>query len=227
MRCAGTQLEFTIRTHGGRRAGAGRKRQSPRANVPHRPREMHAPHCPVHVTLRAAVIPSSLRAETVFAAIRGALTRASTAAFRVLHFSVQRDHVHLLVEADSAAARVRGIQGLAIRVARAVNRALRRRGRVWSDRHHARLLTSPRAIRHALVYVLQNFRKHGHREAGPDPCSSARWFNGWQGLAARAVGAAPVAAARTWLGSRGWRRWGLLRPDERPADSATHRRRRG
>jgi REP element-mobilizing transposase RayT len=218
------QLEFVIRTHGGRRAGAGRKRQSLRANVPHRPREPHAAQCPVHVTLRAAAIPASLRAEKVFPAVRTALARASTTAFRVLQFSVQRDHVHLIVEADSAAARVRGIQGLAVRVARAVNRVLGRRGSVWGDRHHARLLTTPRAVRHALVYVLQNFRKHGHREAGTDPCSSARWFGGWQGIAARTVGSAPVVTARTWLASRGWRRWGLLWLNERPADRAKRRR---
>jgi REP element-mobilizing transposase RayT len=225
MRGIGRQLEFTIRSHGGRRAGAGRKRQSPRANVPHRPREPHATHCPVHVTLRAVALPASLRAEQVYPAVRGALARASTTTFRVLQFSVQHDHVHLIVEADNAATRTRGIQGLAIRAARAVNRVLGRRGAVWADRHHARLLASPRAVRHALVYVLQNFRKHGHHDAGTDPCSSARWFSGWQGVAARVSGAAPVVAARTWLARQGWRRWGLLRSDERPADAPMSRRR--
>ena len=54
----------------------------------------------------------------------------------------------------------RGIRGLAIRIARAVNRAWLRRGRVWGDRYHAHSLRSPREVRNALVYVLQNFRKH-------------------------------------------------------------------
>jgi putative transposase len=221
------QLEFVIRTHGGQRRGAGRKRVGDRPNVPHRPRERHDPRCPVHVTLRAGALPVSLRAGSVFAAVRGAIARASKEAFRVLHFSVQRDHVHLIVEADSAAARTRGIQGLAIRMAKAVNRVLGRRGTVWSDRHHSHLLTSPRAMRHALVYVLQNFRKHGHRDVvAVDPCSSARWFRGWEGIVVDVIGSAPVVTARTWLARWGWRRHGLVRLSEVPAAVGVSRGRR-
>jgi REP element-mobilizing transposase RayT len=211
------QLSFVIRTHGGRRAGAGRKSTAPRPNVPHRSRGLHDPRCPVHITLRAVPLPASLRAERPFAAVRDALSRSSTRAFRVLHFSVQRNHVHLIVEADTAPARTRGVQGLAIRVAKAVNRALGRRGTVWSDRHHSHLLATPRAVRHALVYVLQNFRKHGHRETGIDPCSSARWFSGWKIAIRKPEGTPPVARARSWLARWGWRRLGLVEVREAPA----------
>src|SRR5262249_22714935 len=75
------------------------------------------------------------------------------------HFSVQSDHIHLLVEADEPAALVRGMQGLAIRVAKSVNRALKRCGAVWADRFHARTLRTPREVRNALVYVLNNVKK--------------------------------------------------------------------
>lgn len=211
------QLAFVIRTHGGRRHGAGRKRIGPRPNVPHRPRERHDARCPVHVTLRAAALPVSLRADPVFVAVRAALARASKEAFRVLHFSVQRDHVHLIIEADSARARTRGVQGLAIRVAKTVNRVLGRRGSVWSDRHHSHLLTSPRAVRHALVYVLQTFRKHGHRGVELDPCSSAGWFTGWTRTVEKTAERAPVAEARSWLARFGWRRHGLVGLNEVPA----------
>lgn len=110
------------------------------------------------------------------------------------------------------------MQGLAIRVAKAVNRALGRSGTVWAERFHARDLTSPRAVRNALVYVLQNHRKHGHAPARGqrlDPCSSAQWFEGWT-HAVRATLASPVVAARTWLARWGWRRHGLLDPAEAP-----------
>jgi putative transposase len=217
MAARGRQLELRIRTHGGRRDGAGRKRAGERVSVPHRNRAAHDPRHPAHVTLRAAALPVSLRQRRMFAAVRCALGRASGDDFRVLHFSVQSNHLHLVVEADSAMRFTRGMQGLAIRIAKAVNRVLGRRGAVWAERFHARWLTSPRAVRNALVYVLQNWRKHGHPERGVDPCSSARWFGGWERSSTPASSeSAPVVTARTWLARWGWRRHGPIRVNEAP-----------
>jgi len=94
------------------------------------------------VTLRAREDLPALRRDDVFGAVREALIRVSRAGFRLLHFSVQRDHVHLLVEADGSIALRRGLQGLAIRVAKAINRTLGRRGKVFADRYHARARNS-------------------------------------------------------------------------------------
>jgi REP element-mobilizing transposase RayT len=171
------------------------------------------------VTLRAGAGLPSLRSDGVFAAVARALAAASGNAFRLLHFSVQRDHVHLLVEADAPRALARGIQGLAIRTAKACNRALGRRGAVWGDRYHARMLATPREVRNALAYVLQNVRKHIPGVRGLDPCSSARSFDGWRTPVAALTEPAPVARARTWLARVGWRRWGLIDVDECPAES--------
>lgn len=103
-------------------------------------------------------------------------------------------------------------------------RALERRGRVFADRYHARALTSPREVRHALVYVLQNHKKHGTDSRTIDACSSAPWFTGWQNHPARLPAGVstppgvltPVAAAHTWLRRVGWRRHGLIAPGECP-----------
>jgi len=185
--------------------------------VPHRARPEHTAAHPVHVTLRAVEPIRCLRSGRVFPAVRRALGAASRSQFRILEFSVQADHVHLIAEAEHARALSGGVRGLAIRLARAVNRALGRRGRVWADRYHARALTTPRAVRHALVYVLMNFRKHLNRVTGIDPCSSAPWFAGWRTpCAAEGTGPPPVAVARSWLARTGWRRYGLLGLDERP-----------
>ena len=204
---------------GGRRAGAGRKpTPGRRPGVPHRTRVSHAATHPVHVTLRASRAIRCLRAARVFPAVHAALAVASRDAFRVIHFSVQDDHLHLIVEAEDRSVLARGIQGLAIRVARAVNRALGRRGAVWGDRYHARALTTPRAVRHAIVYVLMNFKKHGKSGGGIDACSSAPWFEGWSGIVDGDRSApAPVSPARTWLARAGWRRHGLVGVYERPA----------
>ena len=126
------------------------------------------------------------------------------------------DHLHLVVEADGPTAFERGVRGLAIRVAKAINRALGRRGHVWADRFHARLLRTPREVRNALVYVLHNIRRHLPGTRGLDPCSSARWFDGWRTPVPAVAEAAPVAPARTWLARIGWRRRGLIDVEERP-----------
>ena len=168
------------------------------------------------MTLRAGAGLPSRRSDDVFPAIATALAAASHDAFRVLHFSVQRDHVHLLVEADGPRRFTRGIQGLAIRVARACNRALGRRGGVWDDRYHAKMLPTPREVRNALVYVLTNVKKHAPGACGIDPRSSARWFDGWRRAVATTPGPSPVARARTWLARVGWRLHGLIGVEEMP-----------
>ena len=130
--------------------------------------------------------------------------------------------MHLLVEGADTRALALGIRGLIIRVARAVNRVLGRTGSVWNDRYHARALTTPREVRQGLVYVLMNFRKHvRHQPWGFDPCSSATWFDGFRDVARSRPPPLPeepaVAPSRTWLGTIGWRRHGLIGLYERPA----------
>lgn len=201
---------------GGRRDKAGRKAADGRRRVSHGRREVHDSRCPAHVTLRVRSDLPSLRRPTIFPAVQAALGAASTAHFRLLQFSVQSDHLHLLVEADKSNGLGRGMQGLAIRVARAVNRVLGRRGKVFGDRYHARLLRTPREVRNALVYVLQNLRKHVAGALGVDPLSSARWFGGWRRGGWARVGRSPVARPHTWLAAVGWKRYGPLDVSEGP-----------
>lgn len=211
----------TPRAWGGRRPGAGRPPDpGRRPRVPHGPRPPHKASHPVHVTFRTVQAVQCLRAARVFAAVRMALGLASRGGFRVHHFTVQENHVHLIVEADDASAFSRGLRGLAIRVARAVNRALHRGGAVWDDRYHARALTTPRTVRNALVYVLMNRHKHRGGETPLDPCSSAAWFDGWRDPVGPLPGSAPVVPAKTWLAAVGWRRHGLVGIEERPRGAA-------
>ena len=210
------QLELRPRTWGGKRDGAGRKPKPGRRAVPHVRRAQHDARCPAHVTLRAGSDVPSLRDDRLLHVLQRTFRAANSARFRLLAFSIQRDHLHLEVEADGPMGFVRGMQGFAIRVAKAVNRAVGRRGSVWAGRYHARVLRTPREVRAALVYVIQNFRKHIRTAFGLDPYSSARWFTGWSTPVPPVDKASPVVAARTWLGRVGWRRAGPIHPDESP-----------
>ncbi len=139
----------------------------------------------------------------------------------MVHFSGQGDHVHLLVEADDNRALSEGMQGLSVRLAKALNRMMGRRGIVFADRYHAHVLRTPSEVRNALAYVLLNHRSHmlriGRRVAGGplDRFSSAASFDGWRGqgtLESPRVTSSP----QSWLLRAGWKRCGLLLPDERP-----------
>ena len=140
----------------------------------------------------------------------------------MVHYSIQTDHVHMIVEAKDRPALGRGMKSIGARLARAVNRVFRRSGRVLADRYHLHVLRTPKEVRHALRYVLLNARKHARRVIRSlrcDPASSGRWFDGWRraptvlgGVPARR----PVARARTWLLRVGWRRHGLIDPADVP-----------
>src|SRR5438876_2768087 len=163
------QGALPFRTWGGRRPGAGRKPAGPTAGVPHRRRPLHHGGQPVHVTLRAVRGLPSLRRARLFPALLRGLGAASAATFRVVHYSVQANHVHLLVEAEGTRALGRGMQGLGIRLAKAINRRLGRRGRVWAERYHGRALRTPREVRNGLVYVLLHGSIPGRMRRGIGP----------------------------------------------------------
>jgi len=202
--------------HGGKRTGAGRKRSPKwRRRVPHRRRPVHRKSYPLHVTLRARYGLPPFREQALFQGILDALRRASRGEFRVLHFSVQTNRLHLILEAHDSIRRSRGMQGLAIRVARRVNKILRNRGEVWRERYHAHTLRTPREVRNAIVYVLMNAKRHGRPVTGLDRFSSGRWFDGILGHR-RAEENTPVASPRSWLAGVGWRRHGLIGVHESP-----------
>jgi REP element-mobilizing transposase RayT len=215
---------------GGRRRGAGRPPNGARAGSSHTARPfLHARH-PVHVTLRAVAAVGNLRRRRIYHAIREAtLTTARREDFRIVHLSIQRTHVHLLVEAEDKEALASGMQGFQISAAKHLNAAIskgrpgpRRRGPVFPDRYHAEIITSPRQARHTLSYVINNWRKHGEDRAAPmrdwniDWFSSAAMFPDWTEYGDEVLlwrgpptyEPLQVFRPRTWLLREGWKNHG-------------------
>src|SRR3954468_3037270 len=167
-------------------AGKVKKRPGPKprafGNVRHRQRAVHKYWNPLHVTMRAIRGLPSFRLQTLFLAFEDAVRRTRRQDFRIVEFSVQDNHLHLIVEADDNDALARGMKSFSVRANRLFNAALGRgRGRVWGDRYHRRELTSALQVRNALVYCINNYKKHQHVTSGApriDPYSSARWFQG-------------------------------------------------
>jgi putative transposase len=237
----GEQLPLGYRMHGGPRKGAGRKPSPDREGfMPHAARPDHDFRNPVHVTMRAVRACPSLRTQRALRAVHQQLARLlrRDGTFRVNHFSLQETHLHMIVESDDRVALWRGVQWLAARIARAVNKIYGRSGSLWRDRYHRHDLTTPREVKNCLVYVLFNVRKHGllpwitpTARGAPafDLCSSSAWFEGFDERAGPYVAdvrellakhdllSPPVSRPETWLGTRGWLdEYGPIHPTDFP-----------
>jgi putative transposase len=214
------QLELAFKRHGGARQGAGRKAKNGVAGVAHRSRGELKARFPAHVTMKLRAHLPRLRSKPEYAALRAAFAKGKDRfGFRLVHFAILNDHLHLICEAEDRQALRRGAQGLAIRIARALNRLWRRKGKVFADRYHDHVLRSPREVRNALAYVMRNAYRHaanGRMVQAPHPIdlySSAPWFDGFaERFTIRGLDLTvrPVADPRTWLLQSGWRQHGLL-----------------
>ena len=140
-------------TWGGRRPGAGRK-PGPNPKTPHRALARHTGKWPVLMTLHASI--DTLRSQRALTAIRLAVGGTNALApehFRIVDFSVAASHVYLVVEARDARSLSSGARSIAIRIARYVNDALSRTGRLWADRWRRRDLKTPEDVRAARAHV--------------------------------------------------------------------------
>jgi putative transposase len=166
------QGEFAFRTWGGRRKGAGRKPVGKTAGVAHVERAVLPPRFPVHVTWRMKEDVWNLRTRRCFGPMKRAMYAGATRfGFRLVHYAVMGNHLHMIVEAPDRRALTRAMKGLGVRVAKALNRVMGRNGRVVGDRYHARMLKTPTEVKRARHYLLTNARKH-YGVVGADPYAS-------------------------------------------------------
>jgi REP element-mobilizing transposase RayT len=220
------QRSFVFKTWGGKRKGAGRKRKTEKRRVPHTTRPRLNGRTPVHLTLRMCPHIRRLRKPDQYRAIRKSLARtAYRSDFRIVHFSIQSNHVHLICEPATKEAMSRGMMAFKSSVAKRLNALAGLHGRVFADRYHARYLVTAAQVRAALSYVLNNWRRH-REDRGThwsiDHFSSGEYFDGWQKHEATRVPmwGEPVAAARFWLLTTGWRHHGAIGEREIPGTRA-------
>ena len=226
------QLELRLpSTWGGKRDGAGRKKVRPGA-VSHAARPPLASRHPVHISYKVAGELPSLRQPDIRGAIEGCLreiagkAKQKGASFRVAHYAIQREHLHLIVEANDRRALSAGLKGLAGRMAKRINKRLGLTGPLFADRYFERVLKTPKQVNNCLRYVLLNERRHAFQRGERcergwiDPCASGRYFDGWRGRPFEPPDDDPlVTRPRTWLLSAGWRRHGEIGTDEIPGQT--------
>ncbi|HEX9575864.1 MAG TPA: hypothetical protein VF994_17340 [Myxococcales bacterium] len=199
------QLKLDLRTWGGQRKRAGRKPKGARAGVPHASRPKLAARHPVHATLRVLPHVWNLRSRRCFSAIAAAFAGGRERdGFRLIQFSVQGNHLHLVVEARDAESLSRGMQGLTIRMAKRLNRVMGRRGPVFADRYHEHVLRSPSEVVRALAYVLGNFAVHARRRGDGSVDAEVDSYCSVSVEVRLGPGPPLVSEPRTWLLCTGW-----------------------
>jgi REP element-mobilizing transposase RayT len=209
-------------TLGGLRRNSGRKRGR-RTTVERVARPTLTGREACHVTLKLKAGAPPLRRHHTYRSLRAAFRRGKDQfGFRLVHYSVQSNHIHLICEARDTRALSRGMQGLAIRLARRINRIAERKGKLFADRYHLHVLESPREVRNCLVYVLRNGVHHGASPAGPvfDAYSSAMFFDGWSEPVRLAIlddDERPCVPPSVWLLTTGWRRGGTISFEDTPS----------
>ena len=190
--------------------------------MPHIERPRVTRHTPVHVTMRCVDGLPTLRRSSHKRLIESIFRAESRKGFRLVHYSIQSNHLHLICEGDDTRAVSRGVQRIASRMARQLNRRFGRKGKLFRERFHSSLISTPRQMRNALRYVLLNLHKHraerGQATSGLDPYSSADRFDGWRRPPAMSrpppgrEQQAAVVPPQAWVARTGWRKHGLLEP---------------
>jgi REP element-mobilizing transposase RayT len=236
------KLDKNGQRRGGKRPNAGRPAKGARPSERHETREVFKRGEPVHVIMRVDAEVGSLRKRSIMRAVHEAtvIVTRHEARFRIVHLSLQRTHIHLIVEAENRVALAHGMQAFGISAARNINRVIgertgkKRSGRVFADRYHARILKTPRQVRNTIAYVLNNWRHHGEdkleiaKDWVIDPFASSVAFTDWKERDEKGYGyRAPPGylgfvtwQPTLWLLREGWRRWGLISAYEVPGGGA-------
>lgn len=151
-------------SRGGRRPGSGRKRIHS-SGVAHREREKVQMRHGLHVNFKYR---TTIRHKKGLSLLKRAIMNARKMGLRVVHFSLQSNHIHLILEAGDNAILTRGMRSLTVTIAKGLGK-----GRVQLERYHLHVLRSIRETRNAIHYVLFNQQKHsGLKRAYVDRYSS-------------------------------------------------------
>ncbi len=204
---------------GGKRKGSGRKNRT--GTVNHMKRDQVGFKKPLHITLKLQDGLSNLRCDLMFENLKRCLKSAKSLGLRVIHFSLESNHLHLFVECRDNKTLSRAMKGLGASLGKAIRKFSGGVGSVFKGRFHLHVLKTPTEVRNGMAYVLLNRAKHWKSIAFVDPYSSGAYFTDWKKLLGSRVG--PILSARrgitkalpdylteakSWLAREGWRKAG-------------------
>lgn len=151
MRTKQLKLNLYTGKKGGRRPGSGRKRIHSKG-VAHRSREKVTTRTPLHINFKYR---THIKNKQCLKLLKKAIVNARSHGLRIIHFSLQSNHIHLLIESESNEILTRGMRSLTVTMAKGL-----KAGRVQLERYHLHVLRTIREAKHAAEYILFNQQKH-------------------------------------------------------------------
>lgn len=139
--------------------GAGRKAIHDKG-IRHIERELITKETVLHLTLKIKKEKSSLKNKFILKTLQNSIKKARLLGLKVLQYTLEYDHVHLLVEASNNISLGKGMQSLGISFSKGINKIKGQKGSVFKTRYHFRKLKTPQEIKNALSYILGNGIKH-------------------------------------------------------------------
>ncbi len=205
------QLKFEIKQHGGRRAGAGRKKRL-KHELTHSSRPKIVKLTPLHINIKLVSGLPTLRRPVFLKEFARAAQRARKFGFNIQQFAIEANHIHLIAEVENNDQLERGMTSLKTSIAWIIRKLMGHAGRVFLSRYHLHEIKTPTEMRNALRYVLFNHAKHTGQPPFADAFSSVLFC---EELAANVARQTPrwlayiriaIARPRTWLQRAGWKR---------------------
>ena len=151
--------------------GAGRPAKVDRG-IRHISREKINRPSALHLTIKVRENKADIKNKRILKALHYAIRRARLQGLRVVHYTLEYNHVHLLVEANDNKSVQKGMQALGISFSKAINKIKQVKGSVYKHRHHFRKLNSRREYKNVIQYIFRNGIKHKRSLCLIDPFNS-------------------------------------------------------
>lgn len=115
----------------------------------------------LHLTIKIAKEKSNLKNKEVLSILKRAILNSRKMGLRVIHFTLEYDHIHLLIEAENNHLLGKGMQSFGVTLSKAINKLKKTSGQVYRHRYHFRKITSARQLKNVMNYIFRNGLKHG------------------------------------------------------------------
>lgn len=126
----------------------------------------------LHLTVKIEKSKANLKNKNVLAILKKAIFNARRQGLKVIHYSLEYDHIHLIIEADNNRTLGKGMQAFGVTLAKAINRMRKVKGQVYKHRYHFRQITSSRQLKNVMTYIFNNGVKHKTSATALSPFNS-------------------------------------------------------